>query len=955
MKTYVYVFVAAQFFWQNDLKDKTIRDDSKLYKIAVGKYTRSISKVDNNSTQIIDVNLIYLEKNYRDSANYFANDIAIIGLKNNAIMSSAVMPVCIDWINKYSIPNGSIGKIVGWGMTEIMTPSPVLLELFLPYLNHSTCKELNLDQPYITSDKFCGLTGKLFRGGEAGFGGAGLTFAQNNLHFLSGIMSIRYKGKYELLTDVSQHIPWIRSIFLKNSNCGHLFTPHEDINTAKEKYGSAPWNVGVYRKNNTTQEYVMISGGTLIAPNLVATAAQFFWQNNLKDKIVTDNVQLYKTAVGKYTRNISKVDNEATQIIDVNSIYLEDNYEDSSGYYANDIAIIVLKNNVIISDAVMPVCIDWNRKYTIPSGSIGKIVGWGLTKNNEPSNELLELTLPYTDRITCGNLNTVLQRYVTSDKFCALKGQEFLGGEAGFGGAGLTFADKDGLHFLSGIMSITFRGTIEILTDISKHIPWIYNKFNEMGIELQVGENNYNNENISIEQVKNPVLGTTSNSLRSTTSSSVSTESSTQVTCMIPFTEGSTYSIFNRNSNANQVLRPETQVPLNSKVEETCVKGYYKVQTFRRKQMKCDENGEWFPPLNESEPLCLRKCPPLKSDSLDLICTFNGREVDCADQAINGTTVKPKCKVTHSLQGGQLETPMVSICLPNGSWSQKLYSCILNCGKRTAVHPSFPLIIEGVNSKFGSAPWNVGVYAKVKDNNYELRCGGTLISKNLIISAATSFSKTGSKHYISVKNGLYKVAVAKYTRDISIKDNQFTQIIGVRHIYLEDNYFGSSGHYANDIAIIVLTNDVDVSHFVLPACIDWTARNPVPDKSKGMIVGWEKTEKAENNKLMEATLPYIDRIKCVELYQKINEDFKIFLTADKFCAGSESGQGVDRGDGGFGITFEHSGLHYLTGISTIKDAANNSYSVFTNVGYHIEWIKSIVDDYNKIKEPIPRK
>lgn len=54
-------------------------------------------------------------------------------------------------------------------------------------------------------------------------------------------------------------------------------------------------------------------------------------------------------------------------------IYLEDNYQHSDSYYANDIAIIVLKNNVIMSEAVMPVCIDWTKKYTIPNGSIGKV------------------------------------------------------------------------------------------------------------------------------------------------------------------------------------------------------------------------------------------------------------------------------------------------------------------------------------------------------------------------------------------------------------------------------------------------------------------------------------------------------------------------------------------------------------------------------------------------------
>lgn len=51
----MFFFLAAQFFWQKGLKDKTIRDNSEYYKIAVGKYTRDISEIDNGFTQIVDV------------------------------------------------------------------------------------------------------------------------------------------------------------------------------------------------------------------------------------------------------------------------------------------------------------------------------------------------------------------------------------------------------------------------------------------------------------------------------------------------------------------------------------------------------------------------------------------------------------------------------------------------------------------------------------------------------------------------------------------------------------------------------------------------------------------------------------------------------------------------------------------------------------------------------------
>lgn len=52
-------------------------------------------------------------------------------------------------------------------------------------------------------------------------------------------------------------------------------------------------------------------------------------------------------------------------------------------------------------------------------------------------------------------------------------------------------------------MSIKFQGTIEIMTDVSKHIQWIhsiYSKYNEIGTEI----NDDSDEKILTGQVENP-------------------------------------------------------------------------------------------------------------------------------------------------------------------------------------------------------------------------------------------------------------------------------------------------------------------------------------------------------------------------------------------------------------------------------------------------------------------
>lgn len=54
-------------------------------------------------------------------------------------------------------------------------------------------------------------------------------------------------------------------------------------------------------------------------------------------------------------------------------IYLREGYYGSSGYHAEDLAIIVLSSKVTLSNVVLPVCVDWSKKYSVLNGSIGKV------------------------------------------------------------------------------------------------------------------------------------------------------------------------------------------------------------------------------------------------------------------------------------------------------------------------------------------------------------------------------------------------------------------------------------------------------------------------------------------------------------------------------------------------------------------------------------------------------
>jgi len=61
----------------------------------------------------------------------------------------------------------------------------------------------------------------------------------------------------------------------------------------------------------------------------------------------------------------------------VEILYLNEHYCGSSGYYADDIAIIVLQTRISFSIGVSPVCVNWRGINTIANGAEGKVCLYG--------------------------------------------------------------------------------------------------------------------------------------------------------------------------------------------------------------------------------------------------------------------------------------------------------------------------------------------------------------------------------------------------------------------------------------------------------------------------------------------------------------------------------------------------------------------------------------------------
>uniref|UniRef100_A0A1V1FNF5 Putative serine protease 63 isoform A n=1 Tax=Reticulitermes speratus TaxID=60591 RepID=A0A1V1FNF5_9NEOP len=114
---------------------------------------------------------------------------------------------------------------------------------------------------------------------------------------------------------------------------------------------------------------------------------------------------------------------ELTQVKDVKQIIMQPAYQDQSGNYGSDLAVLVLASPVEFSPAVQPVCIDWDLRAIdndLREGNLGTVAGWGLNENDTFSDTLHTVQLPVVSDEKCiKEQPRAFRKYVTYTTFCA--------------------------------------------------------------------------------------------------------------------------------------------------------------------------------------------------------------------------------------------------------------------------------------------------------------------------------------------------------------------------------------------------------------------------------------------------------------------------------------------------------------------------------------------------------
>ncbi|KAM4637039.1 complement C1r subcomponent-like [Discoglossus pictus] len=224
------------------------------------------------------------------------------------------------------------------------------------------------------------------------------------------------------------------------------------------KPGNFPWQVSI----NTD---IGSSAGVLIGEHWVLTAAQVICSVKEEQRYI-------------YMGNVEKKSNLEHHAVE--EIHVHPDYNNRT--YNNDIALIRLRDPVIMNQNVSPICLpgpDNNILYD--TDKMGYVSGFGLNEKGHTSGHLLYVDIPMVSRARCKEyLKRKNSKYAifTKNMFCAGFPESTIHkGDSCSGDSGGPYASKDqnGTWVVTGLVSWGFvcgKG-YGFYTKVSNYLGWI--------------------------------------------------------------------------------------------------------------------------------------------------------------------------------------------------------------------------------------------------------------------------------------------------------------------------------------------------------------------------------------------------------------------------------------------------------------------------------------------------
>ncbi|CAL4074578.1 unnamed protein product, partial [Meganyctiphanes norvegica] len=232
-------------------------------------------------------------------------------------------------------------------------------------------------------------------------------------------------------------------------------------------------------------------------------------------------------------------------------------------------------------------------------------------------------------------------------------------------------------------------------------------------------------------------------------------------------------------------------------------------------------------------------------------------------------------------------------------------------------------IAGGRPAIFGKFPWMVHFRYHAKDLNDFVKCGGTVVKRQWVLSAAHCFKFLEERVEVTVKIGW-----------VNLKQNEMdaeTFLIFKNNIYIYPEY--SPATIDHDIALIRLPQELKINHLIQMICLG--SNEHITTSQTGIAAGWGILKAGDTmipDLLHEAALTIQGDDSCNKPQQFI-------------CAHSP-GKDTCGGDSGGPLMIQKDGRWYQIGVVSHGPTDCGDHSdpgQYTRIPNYLPWIRSYIN------------